>query len=418
MKRKTNIFYNTGPNALFLTFSNYTEALTGNFVSTNTKLFPSRFLCLNIPGICDEASKSRFIKDVLIARYENKLAFMRDFIIKEHQGLNKETYTIESEIPSLSWLIEAIDSAGYAFDIPYIGEISEQDWNGTYTDTILNIDASSFIPCEYVKVDSGRKTICPGDNSDGTLDFLYGWATVYDGVPRLEVNYEGLNITPIYDVDKSYYKDARIRRLNLGANDPNQTTLQFNVIIPLFDLINIDYKHNVYSLKEIDHINLTVDTKDENPPYIANVPLGIWFAPSPEYSVKLVRDLKTGFSQSWSLVIGSQFKPFPYMVDLPNEIDRDGMAAAYSTFAQVLSRQNGIIDKINGLTSSFTALLDRMNKLEKDFNSYIERDNNDVNSPNTLRQDFLTFKTEVNNSVQKLKETINANDLRWVNREG
>ena len=31
MKRRTNIFYNTGNDSKFLTFSNYTEHLTGNF---------------------------------------------------------------------------------------------------------------------------------------------------------------------------------------------------------------------------------------------------------------------------------------------------------------------------------------------------------------------------------------------------
>ena len=42
MKRKTNLFYLNGPDSKFITFSNYTEALTGNFLSTDTKLFPSR----------------------------------------------------------------------------------------------------------------------------------------------------------------------------------------------------------------------------------------------------------------------------------------------------------------------------------------------------------------------------------------
>ena len=44
MKRKTNLFYVDGPDSKFITFSNYTEALTGNFLSTDTKLFPDKFL--------------------------------------------------------------------------------------------------------------------------------------------------------------------------------------------------------------------------------------------------------------------------------------------------------------------------------------------------------------------------------------
>ena len=73
MKRKTNLFYTDGPDSKFLTFSNYTELLTGNFLSTNTKIYPSRFLCLNIQDL----DKNGFIKDYLIGYYENKLAFLR-----------------------------------------------------------------------------------------------------------------------------------------------------------------------------------------------------------------------------------------------------------------------------------------------------------------------------------------------------
>ena len=45
--RKTNLFYTSGVDSKFLTFSNYTESLTGNFISTDTKIFPSKFLCIS-----------------------------------------------------------------------------------------------------------------------------------------------------------------------------------------------------------------------------------------------------------------------------------------------------------------------------------------------------------------------------------
>ena len=92
MKRKTNLFYNSGPDSKFLTFSNYTEALTGNFLSTNTKLFPSTFLCLNIPSLNKE-NKQAFINNYLIRYYENKLANLRDRVK-------------EDELFPLSYLIE------------------------------------------------------------------------------------------------------------------------------------------------------------------------------------------------------------------------------------------------------------------------------------------------------------------------
>jgi hypothetical protein len=52
MKRKTNLFYLSGDESNFLTFSNYGESLTGNFLATNWKMFPSRFLCLYINNLC------------------------------------------------------------------------------------------------------------------------------------------------------------------------------------------------------------------------------------------------------------------------------------------------------------------------------------------------------------------------------
>ena len=48
MKRKTNLFYLSGDDSNFISFSNYSESLTGNILSTDWKLFPSKFLCLYI----------------------------------------------------------------------------------------------------------------------------------------------------------------------------------------------------------------------------------------------------------------------------------------------------------------------------------------------------------------------------------
>ena len=62
MQRKTNLFYTQNQDSNFLTFSNFTEALTGNFLSTDWKVYPSRFLCLYIPTLVDEQSKQDFIK--------------------------------------------------------------------------------------------------------------------------------------------------------------------------------------------------------------------------------------------------------------------------------------------------------------------------------------------------------------------
>ena len=74
--KRCNIFYNCENNN-FLTFSNYTEALTGNFLSTDTKLFPSRFLCLNLNGL-NETNKQSLVY-LLTCYYENKLTVLRNY---------------------------------------------------------------------------------------------------------------------------------------------------------------------------------------------------------------------------------------------------------------------------------------------------------------------------------------------------
>ena len=74
MNRKTQLFYNTNEDSKFITFDNYAEALTGDLLVTNAKLYPSRFLCVNLADL----NKKEFIRNYLENYYENKLAFLRD----------------------------------------------------------------------------------------------------------------------------------------------------------------------------------------------------------------------------------------------------------------------------------------------------------------------------------------------------
>ena len=170
MKRKTNLFYTTGPDSKFITFSNYTESLTGNFLSTDTKIFPSRFIALYIKGL-NKDTKAALIK-YIADYYESKLAVLRD-----HFDYNKSD--IEKSVPPLNYLLEAllrikeitknevvsthsITNNSYVnfikdgndtsnlisysdvIKFKYISDITEQDYNGTFTDTICNIDLRKF----------------------------------------------------------------------------------------------------------------------------------------------------------------------------------------------------------------------------------------------------------------------------------
>ena len=102
MKRKTNIFNldKTNNDTTFLTFSNYAEYLTGNFLSTATKLYPSTFLCFNLP-YTEEKTVEDF-KMFLMEYYENKLDVLRDGIINKYNSTDDKTN--EENVASLNIL--------------------------------------------------------------------------------------------------------------------------------------------------------------------------------------------------------------------------------------------------------------------------------------------------------------------------
>lgn len=438
MKRKTNLFYNTGGDSNFLTFSNYTEAMTGNFVSTNTKLFPSRFLCIHSNKLeGDPDLRSDLIENVLCARYENKLAFLRDSII-ESRGASRNNYTIEAELNSLGYLLECLtDWDDSITEIALVGDISEQDFNGTYTDIICVIDTASY----------KKGILIPNENTDlGTYPYyidendpeneinnrlrqrLYGWAYVVTDDDGNLVTKEPFAKTegkkPVLDNDEGYNLNSKYSTIELADvnslenTDTNIDTVKFNIIIPLFDIINIDYKTDFVNVSENAPINLVADGVEDkngiyNPPYVSNVPFGIWFSSLP--CIELKRDLvNKKFAQSWSLVIGSQFKPFPYMMDMPNEIDRDNIAGAYMTFAEILKNQNNITDKLNSFQNSLANITDRLNNIEQQLNDCPGLGNNMDN----LRMEFLDYKDEVQNIINNFQEQLDSTELRWVNREG
>ena len=122
--RKTNLLYSTyiGEENSFLTFSNYTEAMTGNHLSVNTKMFPSTFLCAYINVTPDNIGS--FI-NTIVGKYENKLAFLRDTFTKD------SNISAEDNIYPLEYLINTLKEFDKEFSINYVGQVTEQDYNGT-----------------------------------------------------------------------------------------------------------------------------------------------------------------------------------------------------------------------------------------------------------------------------------------------
>lgn len=604
MKRKTNLFYTTGPDSKFITFSNYTESLTGNFLSTDTKLFPSRFIVLYIKGL-NKNTKAAFIK-YLADYYESKLAVLRDYF-----SSNKKD--IEKSVSPLNYLLEALlrikeikeDKIEYDHSVcnqfskvenfnneitgtniikfKYISDITEQDYNGTFTDTICNIDLRKFayissveltsdfddnvvqydmpttlygwennIPSEYINersipdsvgginldiytdttnINHEEHDINPNNSSTnsnntnsnnnydtydfvgvGNFDNIIG---VSDITPQVDANipveyiindkldnvlnintseiqvesnnsqkiikisdvindimlnnnisnyaeglsnimsstsseamsihnyvdslltnnnnvyfysnnasnviyqYNGSSITTIDMTKNNEYRiDPEIIKLNI--NTSSDTQLEFNCIIPLYDIVNINYKSNFNTVERLIQTNGTgeidLTPSSTNKLYCTNIPLGMWLYSEGNVndenttSIKLYKDTESGFSQSWSLTISSQFKPFPYSSKMPSELTTNSNTNAYATFAQVLASQSAMIDNFNKLSKNIANMNDHIRNIE----SQLANLGTSYNIDN-IHREFNNFEIEMNNKFNVLKDDVinQMSYLKW-----
>lgn len=412
MKRRTNLFYNTLENSKFITFSNYTESLTGNFLSTDTKLFPSRFLCLYINGLNNSNKQS--LLNILMCNYENKLAFLRDKLLENNEQMENNIYPLNYLLECLyniklednEWkYIDNINNQNECpYKIVYINDITEQDYNGTFTDTICVVDLSTKIYSGTIDLDL-KDMESERINYDDSVDSLYGWTK--STIPSIYKN-----LTPIYDYESAsllqYQTSSYIN--GIYTNAKNVDELEFNVVIPLFDLVDINYKTNfniisdeIYNDKPgIDLVNTL-----ENNLYIKNVPYGMWF--SGDDSVVIKKDPITGFSVCWSLTLSSQFKPFPYSKLMPNEISQSSKSNAYATFAQVLANQNKVTEKFESLQNQIMDLSNRLYNVESQLKHIGTSDNIDkvhieqMNYESEMNKKFDTFKEEMYELLKNFK---------------
>lgn len=471
IKRKTNLFYTQGYDSKFVTFTNYTEALTGNFLSTDTKLFPSRFLCLHLDYLENENFeniKSQLIK-LLSAYYESKLAVLRD---------NDTDYDNKLKILPLNYLLELLvltyydetnennetPSVGklklYDFNntndynkiktnaenlIVYINDITEQDYNGTYTDTICLIDLhqskykdieinlsgilrkESFTFLNDITEDNLKdtKNILPIPVDPAGNKCLYGWENYYstDTENNPKIISEYYDVKSIFDeeinnngnLEYKYYVDSFINKINFYGKQNELQSLKFNVIIPLFDIVDTNYKDAFVNVvtdfnSELENnngvINLEYD-KIYNNLYRKNIPLGIWFSEKP---IELYKDKETGFSQTWSLTLSSQFKPFGYSKSIPNEVSDTSKSNSFATFAQVLVKQNEITNKFLKLENEYNNLSGQItgvqNQIATIMPSVPSVDNLTIdlyNFKNEIREEFNVFKQEILDIISNLK---------------
>ena len=374
--RKTNLLYSTyiGEENSFLTFSNYTEAMTGNHLSVNTKMFPSTFLCAYIN--VSEENIGSFI-NTIVGKYENKLAFLRDTFTKD------SNISAEDNIYPLEYLINTLKDFDNEFSINYVGQVTEQDYNGTFCDTMCIIstedNGGKAIPNP---VNGVKKTVDYNNNST----YLYGWSS-YDATSSSYI-YNGPSIykdvKPLFDNDKnnSYmYVSSYEHDKLIFTPDTKAKSIEFNCIIPLFDIVNVDPKSNESNITESSDTELpdteSPDAEQSKPSNTlevdltsstCNVPMGIWFSQKFK-KITLQRDETSGFWPSWSLVLSSQFKPFPKSPHLQSDTQNVSSTDAFGTFAQILVEQARLTDEHADIAVNVQALSNRISDVESKINN-------------------------------------------------
>ena len=374
--RKTNLLYSTyiGEENSFLTFSNYTEAMTGNHLSVNTKMFPSTFLCAYINVTPDNIGS--FI-NTIVGKYENKLAFLRDTFTKD------SNISAEDNIYPLEYLINTLKDFDNEFSINYVGQVTEQDYNGTFCDTMCIISTED---------NGGNTTLSNATVAKKTVDYnnnstyLYGWSS-YDATSSSYI-YNGPSIykdvKPLFDNDKnnSYmYVSSYEHDKLIFTPDTKAKSIEFNCIIPLFDIVNVDHKSNESNITESSDTELpdteSSDVEQSKPSNTLevdltsstyNVPMGIWFSQKFK-KITLQRDETSGFWPSWSLVLSSQFKPFPKSPHLQSDTQNISSTDAFGTFAQILVEQARLADEHTDIAVNAQALSNRISNVESKINN-------------------------------------------------
>lgn len=528
MKRKTNLFYlyDTQDNN-FLSLSNYSESLTGNLLSTDNKIFPSSFLCLNLKKLYDEdnakklyeeqgktdwdsitgydkkslifqTNKQEFIMKYLVPYYENKMAALRDWCINNN-------YNQELKLLPLNYLLDTI----YKYEglseeeikqdnrIVYLGNVTEQDYNGTYTDTICVVDPTQTISATPT-IDNTTTSIYAKLDNEST-EYLHGWynkKVQYD--PQYDFNKDGEITLSLYKSDENYFLaeasqkweeikakynfvsndlsddfneyyrlckkgetapdkavsdkiielakyqevyhgpsmyentqpvydkltdteldgiqipeyeiTSNISGLTINRNSEDINELEFNIVIPMYDIVDCNYSGNTRKIDEtIEKIDLGYNEYTSEQ-MVQFVPLGIWFSgPKP---VDLTVDPESKCGTTWSLSIANQFKPFPVSDKMPSEITDDSKKDAFMTFAQILSSQSELITKMSDIMVTISTMNQRLSNVESAVASVLTSYNLD-----SFRQEMNDFKIYTNTQISALTEKIKDLDLKWVNKE-
>ena len=214
---------------------------------------------------------------------------------------------------------------------------------------------------------------------------------------------------------KAYTINSKLDTLEFLSNDESINELKFNIIIPLYEVTDINYNTNDtilgYDSYDEDSGSYFVNVNSTNK-YTHNVPLGIWFNgdDTKDTFIKIERDVITGMSPVWSLLISTQFKPFPYSTKYEIDALNSDKGAAFATFSQVLLRLNNVLDKFDKLNSRMATIETRIDNVQTIINNM-----STVHSLDTLNNKMNTLSNDLNNEMSEFKEEIKGiiDNLKW-----
>ena len=428
MNRKTNIFYNNSEDSKFLTFNNYTEALTGDILATDYKLWPSRFICAYIEGLDKEDFTLKLQK-----YYENKLTTLRDniddisilkplnylitfmywYAYNKQLGWESIISPIEVEKELLNNSIDVVNS----LEFNYISDIVEQQYNGTYSDIICTINPNKWtkpllnfvtldINDDHYDVDSYLNENNNVINIEN-VEYLHGWENESPNtIEKLENHIKSPISDEIKNIDGEnknvYYLKSLIDKLEI-INITDKTKFKFNIIIPLFNIINTKNSNDITN----DDPNITSIELNNK----VNIPLGIYFT---DNDVEL--SINGKFSTNWSLLISTQFSAFPFSYDIQQNFDdSQSTKQAYLTFAEILANQTNFTDALVKYDSLIKSLQKRIELLESKLTNISSVQNIDsiVQNVNNIQNSVDELTLNINNKLEELEKKIEANKLKW-----
>lgn len=384
--RRANLF-NISTLSQFVTFSNYGESMTGTAAAVNSKIYPSAFICLYISGLNNADNIKKFIKNILVSYYENKLAVGRD-------AWKSSLEKTENNIKPLDLLLEAIEKYDQSYSIKYISDIVEQDYNGIWSDFMCSINLNNVSNKYIYKVNKSSKTQADTLKVQLPENFPtsspYNWSIQSAGKNNYigPKDYEDCSMTLDDKSNRLYNYNTYIYTITKEATSQNPTSIMFNTIIPLYDRI-IDNPsnsgetsaHSIYL-----HTNITGEGTiyESNPSskgvktetlYNTLVPYGMWFSGNAAITLRYNTNSATSnfIQPTWTLTLSSQFKPFPYSNQfLPAATTSTGTASdestkpeLHDTFAQVLAMQNKMLQKLDEYNNTIASLQNEINLLKK-----------------------------------------------------